>query len=149
MRMERKNSLRDSAVGSPDHYNLKNSKHSGCWSPFMDWLSWYGGRSAIFFGTVITWVSRKKRKEKSWSLTSDALSEEILYNNILLFWCWKLSSTSHFIVFTSNTLPPAKKSHKFEWLSQIWSSLPLKNNSPSNSDMKPYPEWGIKNIYRC
>ena len=56
----------------------------------------------FFFETVITWVSRKKEKKKSESLTSDTLSEEILYYNILLFWCfptskhWKLSSPSHF-----------------------------------------------------
>ena len=60
MRMERKNSLRDSAVGSPDHYNLKNSKHSGCWSPFMNWLSWNMAEGLLFFFapcfiTFLTW----------------------------------------------------------------------------------------------
>ena len=115
MRMERKNSLRDSAVGSPD-CNLKNSKHSG--SLWIDYLE----ICLLFFSKQLLLALWK---EKSWSFTRDALSEEILYCNILLFRCWKLSSTSYFIVFTSNTLPPARKFHKFEWKSQIWSSLPI------------------------
>ena len=85
MRMERKNSLRDSAVGSPDHYNLKNSKHGLLVSFYELIILKYGRRSAIFFRNSYYLSFSEKEKKKSESLTSDTLSEEILYYNILLF----------------------------------------------------------------
>ena len=102
MRMERKNSIRDSAVGSPDHYNLKNSKHSGCWSPFMNWLSWNMAEGLLFFfETVITWVSRKKKRKK-WIINKWYVigrNTLLQYTFVLMFSTskhWKLSSPSHF-----------------------------------------------------
>ena len=142
MRMERKNSLRDSAVGSPDHYNLKNSKHSGCWSPFMDWLSWNMAEGLLFFFRNSYYLSfSEKEKKKSESSTSDTLSEEILYYNILLFWCfptskhWKLSSPSHFHQQESFIILSDNRKYGLPFL---W-----KNNSPSNSDINSYPRGGI------
>ena len=64
MRMERKNSLRDSAVGSPD-CNLKNSKHSG--SLWIDYLE----ICLLFFDGEFSHAVKKWGKEMKYIHPSD------------------------------------------------------------------------------
>ena len=101
----------------------------------------YGRRSAIFFRNSYYLSFSEKKKEKSELLTSDTLSEEILYYNILLFWCfptskhWKLSSPSHFHQQESFIILSDNRKYGLPFL---W-----KKNSPSNSDINSYPRGGI------